>query len=251
MWRLLLLMAAGCACELEDETMTTAQAKQIIAPNWGRTARFIDTAANAGNPAVAQQMARVTLDKPQDIVIYLGPSRATFDFGAAGAPQFSPEHYAVNWGTGGAAFGIVDLRTAVRGTALHVTAERIEVQCKHVVSLFAGTYEAQASIALGRTKSAYVGSSQASVNPITAEPGVVAPQWSTHVQYTGDETPLATKFIRQMSENGNVVSAAPLSDYIARQVPLHELAVFIEAYSSIGGPTGWVSLNDIRFTLEF
>jgi hypothetical protein len=240
---------AACALNTSATEEEIACMNSKPPPNWGRTARFTDNAANSGRQAPAQQLARVRCTPPTDFAIYLAATKA---LNPTGLITRIPEHFAVQFGTGGAAFGTLDLRSTVRGTVLHVTAEQVEIVCNHIVAASPGVYEAQASVAMGSPTEAWVSSSRVTSNPIDATPGVEIPLWATHAQISGDVFHIgSTAFIQQCRENGNVLWTGPVTDYIDRPVPLAEDATSLQGWDSIGGAAPTITPSNIRFRVFF
>lgn len=218
-------------------------------PTWGRTARFRDPGVNPPAAAVPQQMVRVSAAPARDYSVYLGPT-IKHNAALAGDIIYGREQYRVNFGTGGASFGPLVIRTSVRGTVVHVAAETIEVVCEHQYggAGFAGVYEAQASLAVGRAVDSWVSASETAPRPTDPlETLVRIPMWATHVQYVNTDY-AAPSVIRQLRENGNVLSATLVTTANANPVLLHEEAFYVDAF---GAPTPSYQLRDFIFRILF
>lgn len=193
-------------------------------------------------------MVRVTLKPARDYTVYMAPTLKLNTI--PGDVASWQESYRLSFGTGGATFGPLVIRTSVRGTVVHVAGEALEVVCEHefLGPGAGGVYQAQASLALGRAVESWVASSETAPRPgAPAETLVKIPVWSTHFQYL-NTLGFTSGSIRQLRENGNVLCTSTLAAAVAGPILLHEQAYFIDGF---GAPTPTVELRDILFRILF
>jgi hypothetical protein len=249
-----------------------AALQRSVPPQWGRSF----TVPNLGQGEQAAQLVRITLDRPQDVVLYLD---GLYQSGGGYAGRVAT-HYTIAVGCGGISLLNEELWVPAVGKALHYTADHVEVVARvngqSGVSGAGELVRVAAAAALGRPSVSYrTGDFIFSlVNPgllippnnaLTKSPAVIG--WFSVNQTTFSFVrvpPFATRMRVQPqlnAGNANADVSVRMVDAWGDQLPtglplqhptapttdlndwtdFHELtpnAMYIAFYSSVGGVAG-------------